>query len=175
MTTRPLFRQTIVQLEQIFAAKPSDMDTLKALDVELQHRNVPRASALLRKVKFALSGSSHLAPSAQPELFTQTQASPGAAPVPVTAPPAVILAKAAAKPAPPIDILPLMALDEAYKILRISAGSPWAEVEEARAKIVQRSNPDSVAGMSAEKRLAAQADAKCANVAYGVILQSRSG
>lgn len=174
MTTRPLLRHTIVQLEQMFAAKPSDTDTLKALNGELQHRNVARARTLLRKVKSALSGSSPLAPSSQPELFAQTQTSRSAVPVPVT-PPAVVLAKAAARATPPIDTFPPMALDEAYKVLRVSVGTPWAEVEQARAKIVERSNPDNIADMNGEKRLAVQTEAKRANVAYTVVLQSRSG
>ena len=175
MTTRPLLRHTIVQLEEMFAAKPSDTDTLKALDGELQHRNVPRATALSRKVKSALSGKSPLTPSAQPKLFSQPQALPRSVLAPVTPPPAVVLSKAVAKPTPPIDMLPPMALDEAYKVLRVLAGAPWAEVEQARAKIVQRSNPGNIADMSAEKRLAIQTNANRANVAYSVIMQSRSG
>lgn len=59
--------------------------------------------------------------------------------------------------------------------LRVTAGTIWAEVEQSRSKIVQRSNPDNIAGLSAEKRLAIQTDAKRANVAYSVILQSRNG
>jgi hypothetical protein len=175
MTTRPLLRHTIGQLEEMFAANPTDMDTLKALDGELQHRNKPRASVLLRKVKSALSGSSPLTPLAQPELFAQAQVLPRAAPAPFMTTPDVVLPEAAAKPDPPIDMLPPMTLDEAYKVLRVSAGAPWAEVEKARTNIVQRSNPDNIASMSTEKRLAVQTDAKRANVAYSVILQSRSG
>jgi hypothetical protein len=162
MTTRPLLRHTIVQLEEMFAAKPSDTDTLKALDGELQHRNVPRATALSRKVKSALSGKSPLTPSAQPKLFAQPQALPRSVLAPVTPPPAVVLSKAVAKPTPPIDMLPPMALDEAYKVLRVLAGAPWAEV-------------GNIADMSAEKRLAIQTNANRANVAYSVIMQSRSG
>ena len=105
----------------------------------------------------------------------QPQAPPRAAPIAVTTRPAVILPKTTAKPVAPIDMLAPMALDEAYKVLRVSAGAPWAEVEKARAKIVQCSNPDNIAGTSTEKRLAVQTDAKRANLAYGVIFQSRSG
>jgi len=47
MTARPLLRHTVAQLEEMFAARPSDTGTLKALDTELQFRNVPRATALL--------------------------------------------------------------------------------------------------------------------------------
>ena len=175
MTTRPLLRHTIVQLEEMFAAQSSDTDTLEALNAELQFRNVPRATALLRKVKSALTGGSLMVTSAQPELFTSAQA-----PAHPTAPPAmrpltVTLPKAIAKPTPPPAETPSMPLDEAYTVLRVTAGTVWAEVEQSRSKIVQRSHPDNIAGMSAEKRLAVQTDAKRANVAYSVILQSRTG
>src|ERR1035437_6704304 len=79
--------------------------------------------------------------------------------------PAVILPKATAKPAPPVAEIPPMALDEAYKALRVTAGASWAEVEQARFKIVQRAHPDTVAELSAAKRIAAQTEAKRANAA----------
>jgi hypothetical protein len=174
MTTRPLLRKTIAQLEEMFAAKPSDADTLKALDTELQFRNVPRATALLRKVKSVLTGGNSLIPSAQPELFISTQAPSPTIAVPISTPPVVILPKVAAKPAPPVAEIPPMALDEAYKILRVTAGASWAEVEQSRSKIVQRAHPDTVAELSAEKRTSAQIEAKRANAAYSVLLEARS-
>jgi hypothetical protein len=175
MTTRPLLRHTIVQLEEMFAAQSSDTDTLKALSAELQFRNVPRATALLRKVKSALTGGSPMVTSAQPELFTSAQAPAHPTAPPAMRPPTVTLPKAITKPTPPPAETPSMPLDEAYTVLRVTAGTVWAEVEQSRSKIVQRSHPDNIAGMSAEKRLAVQTDAKRANVAYSVILQSRTG
>ena len=174
MTARPLLRHTVAQLEEMFAAKPSDTDTLKALDTELQFRNVPRATVLLRKVKSALTGGSLLIPSAQPELFTPARVPIRAIAQPIMTPPAVILPKAAAKPASPVAEIPPMALDEAYKALRVTADASWAEVEQSRFKIVQRAHPDTVAELSAEKRIAAQTEAKRANAAYTVLLEARS-
>src|SRR5665213_1198955 len=150
MTARPLLRHTVAQLEEMFAAKPSDTGTLKALDTELQFRNVPRATALLRKVKSALTGGSLLVPSVQPELFTSARVPILSIAQPIMTPPAVILPKAVAKPAPPVAEIPPMALDEAYKALRVTAGASWAEVEQSRFKIVQRAHPDTVAELSAE-------------------------
>ena len=176
MTARPLLRHTVAQLEEMFVAKPLDPGTLKALDTELQFRNVPRATALLRKVKSAISDGSLLIPSAQPELFTpaRTPIHAIAQPQPIMTPPAVILPKAAAKPAPAVAEIPPMALDEAYKALRVTVGASWAEVEQSRFKIVQRAHPDTVAELSAEKRIAAQTEAKRANAAYTVLLEARS-
>ena len=174
MTARPLLRHTIAQLEERFAAKPSDTGTLKALDAELQFRNVPRATALLRKVKSAISDRSLLIPSAQPELFTPARTPILPIAQPIMTPPAVILPKAVVKPAPPVAEIPPMALDEAYKVLRVTAGASWAEVEQSRFKIVQRAHPETVAELSAEKRIAAQTEAKRANAAYIVLLEARS-
>jgi len=174
MTARPLLRHTVAQLEEMFATKPSDTGTLKALDTELQFRNVPRATALLRKVRSALTGGGPLIPSAQSDFFTSAQAPAYAIAVPITTPPVVILPKVAAKPAQPVAEIPPMALDEAYKILRVTAGASWEEVEQSRSKIVQRAHPDTVAELSAGKRTAAQTEARRANAAYVVLLKARS-
>jgi hypothetical protein len=169
MNSRPYMRSTIVELEDLFAAKRTDTDTLNALKTELQFRNVPRAIALLAKVKSALSGGKSLTPTAQPGLF--------AVPLPPTSaspqPPAVILPR----PTPTVtNTIPeplAMTLDEAYKLLRVTAGTSWEEVELARAKLVQRSHPDVLQGSSAEKRSAALMDAKRANAAYAALAQER--
>lgn len=65
MVSRFLMRHKIEELEQLFAASKTDTKTLKALEEELRHRQVPRAVALLDKVqgtlkipKGAKSGSS---------------------------------------------------------------------------------------------------------------------
>jgi len=62
MISRPLLRSTIVEPEALFAAKRTNTDTLNALQTELQFRNVPRATALLAKVKTALGGGMSLTP-----------------------------------------------------------------------------------------------------------------
>jgi len=59
-------------------------------------------------------------------------------------------------------------------LLRVTAGAPWEEVEQARAKIVQRCHPDALEGLSADRRIAAVDDAKRANAAYAALAQERS-
>lgn len=170
MSPRPHFRSTIVELEDLFAAKRTDTDTLTALKTELQFRNVPRATALLVKVNAALSGETLLTPTAQPGLFAST---PQPIPPPPQ-PPAVILPKPTPMPPDEASEVPVMALDEAYKLLRVTVGTPWEEVEQARSRLVQRSHPDALDGLSAEKRAAALQDAKRANAAYAVMARDRS-
>lgn len=80
MSARPYLRTTIVELEDLFAAKRTEIDTLNALKTELQFRNVPRAAALLLKVKAALMGDSPPISSTQAGLFP-------ADPQPVPSPP----------------------------------------------------------------------------------------
>lgn len=58
MTTRLYLSKTIVELEDLFAASKTDLDTLKRLAQELKHRNVPRAVKLLARVKAAADGTS---------------------------------------------------------------------------------------------------------------------
>jgi len=170
MSARPYMRSTIIELEELFAAKRTDSDTLNALEAELQFRNVPRATALLAKVKVALAGEIPLTPSAQPGLFPSAAAPVPAAPKPA----AVILPKPGPKPSDKVPEAPAMPLDEAYKVLRVTAGAPWDEVEQARAKLVQKSHPDALEGLTVEKRAAAVQDAKRANAAYAAIAQERS-
>lgn len=103
--SRSLMRHTIAELEQLFDALKADPKTLKALEEELQHRQTPRAAALLAKVqgtlkilKGAKSGFSRgiiptptIAPAAknlnqQPDLWCgQSSPVPGLAPAPALA------------------------------------------------------------------------------------------
>jgi len=52
--SRSLMRHTIAELEQLFDALKTDPKTLKALEEELQHRQMPRAVVLLAKVQGTL-------------------------------------------------------------------------------------------------------------------------
>ena len=170
MSLRPYMRAAIVELEDLFAAKRTDTDTLNALKTELQFRNVPRATALLAKVKGALSGGMSLIQTSQPKLFAAPSPPQPPSPQPVV----VILPKPTPRPADKVHDLPAIALDEAYKLLRVTAGTPWDEVEEVRARLVQRSNPNALKGLSPEKRAAAVMDAKRANAAYAALAKERS-
>lgn len=53
--SRSLMRHNIAELEQLFHALKTDPKTLKALEEELRHRQVPRAVALLAKVQGSLN------------------------------------------------------------------------------------------------------------------------
>jgi hypothetical protein len=170
VTPRPYLRSTIVELEELFAAKRTDSDTLNVLKTELQFRNVPRATALLAKVKAALSGDTSLIPTAQPGLFA---AGVQPEPPPPQQAATVILPRPIPRPAEKMPEVPAMPLDEAYKLLRVTAGRPWDEVEQARVRIVQRSHPDALEGLSAEKRAAALSEAKRANAAYAALAKER--
>lgn len=168
MNARPFLRSTIVELEDLFATKPADTDTLNALKSELQFRNVPRATALLTRVKAALSGETALIPSAQPSLFV-APSSPQPSPSQSPQLPAMILPKPILKSSEKEPGAWPMALDEAYKVLRVTEGTSWEQVEQSRAKIVQRSHPDALEGLNSDKRAAVLTEARRANAAYAAI------
>ena len=54
---RPLTQRRIYELEAMFEAKQEDPDALRLLGAELAFRSVPRATALLAKVKRVLGGA----------------------------------------------------------------------------------------------------------------------
>jgi hypothetical protein len=64
--SRSLMRHTIAELEQLFDVLKTDPKTLKALEEELQHRQVPRAVALLAKVRETLKTLKGAKPNSSP-------------------------------------------------------------------------------------------------------------
>jgi len=54
---RPLMQHGVGKLEEIFANGKADAMLLKQLEHELQHRQVPRAVALLSEVQAAMTGA----------------------------------------------------------------------------------------------------------------------
>ena len=173
MTARPLLRHTIAQLEELFATKRTLADVLKELEAELQFRHVPRAVSLLAKVRAVSKGGNLPAPPKLRSFPRQPEISSAATsvviPLATTVVPVV-----QAKSAPPTgEDVPTITLEEAYKLLRATAGSSWAEIEQVRRFLVQRAHPDNLAELSADKRTVVQADVKRANMAYSVILQSK--
>jgi DnaJ-domain-containing protein 1 len=66
-------------------------------------------------------------------------------------------------------------VEEAYKLLRVTAGTPWEEVEQSRRRLVQRSHPDVLKGLGAEKRAAVLLNAKRVNAAYAALAEERRG
>ncbi|RJG05355.1 hypothetical protein D3870_04365 [Noviherbaspirillum cavernae] len=201
---RPLLRHSIVELEQMFSVAKGDTKKLRALESELKHRNVPRAVTLLDKVQRALRGakltpkapetnepvakSAATCPSQQGALWgeesksarnnvvgttTAQPAKPPPAPVPVE-PPAKPSASTALASNPQV-VAASLSVDEAYKVLKATPGSTWEAIEQTRRQLVQQAHPERVAGLSTEGRMQVQADAKRANAAYALLLQTRTG
>lgn len=71
--------------------------------------------------------------------------------------------------------LPQIALDDAYKILKIGFGESWEKIEAARRKIVQKSNPIISSSLPKNKIKELLSEAKLANDATVVIAARRSG
>lgn len=190
---RPLMQNGISQLEALFASSMDDVKVLKKLQEELRHRQVPRAVVLAEKVEKALGGTkapldqNTAAPSGrtivqiptttpmvhQPDLWknpngaTRVQVPP--APVVRTpAPDAAALSKPSLA-----DTASMMSLDDAYKTLKVTAGSTWETIELARRQTVQRAHPTAIGNLDIEQRREAQASARRANDAYAVLRASR--
>lgn len=112
---RTLMQLGIGALEEMFEASKTDAKVLRQLENELQHRQVPRAVALLEQVQLAMKRvASSVLPRAQDELPLEPPASPAAAPVPVPVPvpvppppaparsaPAVVISAPVVQPTPP--------------------------------------------------------------------------
>jgi DnaJ-domain-containing protein 1 len=68
-----------------------------------------------------------------------------------------------------------MPLGDAYKLLKVTAGSTWELIEQTRRQLVQRSYPDRLGSMSAEGRAQVLAESKRVNAAYTLLSQARCG
>lgn len=177
---RPLMQLGVGDLEAMFARSKTDVKVLKQLEHELQYRQVPRAVALLAEVQAAMYGAAPAAPAAaptppatgsrQPGLWEQPPApvpSPVAAPVaqprPATPAPAPASPPTAKPPQPPA---PLMPVEDAYKLLKATAGSTWESIEQTRRQLVQQSHPARMKTLGPERRAQALAEARRVNAAY---------
>lgn len=181
---RPLIQLGVGNLESLFAKSKADVKVLKQLEHELQYRQVPRAVALLAEVQAAMSRAQSVPPAT-------TQSNPVPVPVPKQqsllerpiTPAAVPRPTEPVVKAPaPTSILktpqaaqPLMSLDDAYKLLKVTAGSTWESVEQTRRQLVQQSHPARLKLMSPETRMQTLAEAKRVNAAYGTLSQARCG
>lgn len=130
MTERPLFRSTIVELEDLFRDSSPDVNAMQRLEGELTHRQVPRAVALLAQVRKVLKGQNTSEPTvtepipAQPNLFTE---------VPSDAPKLQAAPESNLKPEPAKKTdLPAKTTEEAYRILHVTAATSWPDIEQAR-------------------------------------------
>jgi hypothetical protein len=175
----------------MFVRQRTDKDALKALETELEFRHVPRAISLLRRVKAALKAGGSSGLPEQPKLFEPVSSLLRSRPEPAFILPkpeptsSVVSPKPEVRPSNlenpatstpiPIPEVSQLALDEACKVLHVTPGTPWAEIELSRSRIVQRAHPDAVERLSPEKRAAARAEAQRANAAYAALLEARRG
>lgn len=199
---RTLMQLGIGALEEMFEASKTDAKALRQLENELQHRQVPRAVALLEQVQLAMKRvASSVLPRAQDELPLEPPAALAAVPFPPPSAPerlgsAVVVsapviqptpssvpqptrppaAETAAAPHAPVERAPIptMSLDDACKLLKVTLASPWQEVELSRRKLVLLSHPQHVVGMLPERQEAARTEARRVNAAYAVLSASRT-
>jgi len=196
---RTLMRLGIGALEDMFSSSKGDAKVLRQLENELQHRQVPRAVALLVEVQLAMKGvASSALPRVQDELPLEPLAAPAA--VPVLPPPerpaatAAVVDAAVTRPAPlsaaqrvhplvaaPVPLarverasIPAVSLDDACKLLKVTLGAPWQQVELSRRKLVLLSHPRHVIGMTPDRQEAVRDEARRVNAAYLVLSAART-
>jgi DnaJ-domain-containing protein 1 len=164
----------IGDLEALFAKSKSDAKVLRQLEQELQHRTVPRAVAMLQKVRKALKQATTEAHSPVIDQgVARAPVRPWAVPLPpvVSQPPVV--------PQPTVTVtqspLPQISLEDACRILEVRPGDSWEEVEQSRRKLVLLSHPDRLVGLSAAQAEKARDAARRVNDACLVIAARRSG
>lgn len=160
---RPLMQLGVGDLEALFSKSKTDVEVLKQLEHELQYRQVPRAVALLAQVRAATYG---VTPAAPAVVLTPLASAPRQ-PTPPTAPAPTPAAKA------PQPAVPVMPLEDAYKLLKSTAGSTWESIEQTRRQLVQQSHPARLKSLSPEKRVQVLAEAKRVNAAYDALCRAR--
>lgn len=179
--SRPLIQRGVGDLEALFAHSKTDISALEQLEHELQHRQMPRAVALLAEVRAAIDSASRGSTSTKEDAAPQQKglweqsiapgiAAPTAAPVPVErvrAPADLIV------PMKKKDSAPSISLEDAYKLLQANSGSAWESIEQVRRQLVQQSNPARLKTMSPEKRDQALEEVKMVNAAYAVLSRAR--
>lgn len=186
---RPLMQRRIEQLEELFRTNGKDEKVLEQLEYELNFRQVPRARALLLRVQAVLAQrSAQVASTAATNAPTQGDllahnaqiGLPVRAPtewkphVPVFTPPPI--RSLSPPPTTPTTepLSPSMSVAEAYKVLGVPPSASWDVIELARRRIVQQAHLQRLASIAADKRAAAQAEARRANEACSAIRQARA-
>lgn len=199
---RTLMQLGIGALEELFATSKTDAKVLRQLENELQHRQVPRAIALLDHVQLAMQCvASPALPRAQDELPLESPATPVVVPTqppPGRPEPAAVASAPAAQSTPPSALqqvrpplvvpvavpvpstrveresLPAVSLDDACKLLKVTLGSAWQEVELTRRTLVLLSHPRHVVGMTPARQEAVLDEARRINAAYAVLSAARA-
>jgi hypothetical protein len=190
---RPLMQLGIGQLEGLFSTSKTDPKLLKELEYELQHRQVPRAVALLAEVQAAMHGETVVSPWTSTPAQSQTRTPlvgqsglwdrPAEQLAPVLAS-ASVSAVDSAEPAvrqperppimkPAVPPVTVISVEDAYKLLKATAGSTWDSIEQTRRIFVMQSHPKQLKAMSSEKRNRVLAEANLVNAAYAVLSRAR--
>lgn len=199
---RPLMRQGIAQLEELFVASKSDQDVLAQLEEELQHRQTSRAIALLVKVKSAKNNGSatglaiasaqeatsiRRTSNSQPDLWKKSAVEPeslgsisvhdpAVATISYMANPSSVVDVPSLRSTSPInsvDIASTMSVTAAYAELKATPSSTWKSIEHTRRQLVQQAHPNRMATLSADQRTQALEKVKRVNAAYAVVRQFR--
>ena len=128
------------------------------------------------------------APLKQPNVWGEAPSSEvpgvGTPPVPPVAsalPPQVLRPASPARPADPpsvskpaAPITPTMPIEDAYKLLKATAGSTWESIEQTRRQLVQQAHPSRVRSIGSERRAQHEAEARRVNAAYAVLSKQRA-
>lgn len=191
--SRPLLSHGIAQLEGLFITGKSDIDALRELERELQHRQTSRAVALLAKVRAAmpLADAESKAPSspilssarepqvgvARTHLWDDTESvSDASGAMSLFSKSTAVKGYEATPVMPPVSFPPpafVVPLEEAYSLLKATPTTPWEAIEETRRTLIQQWHPSRLKAMSAEKHSVALEEAKRINAAYASLSSSR--
>lgn len=194
--TRPLARVGIDELEALAVPQGISTKDLRSIAFELRHRSTLRATLLLDKINLKLKVPGTSEPADTRDLAgTPTPTQNGFEfDVPIFAPtelpkrlPKPVPIAAASQPVPvtlpvftevgalaPETATITMSVEQAYRILKATSASTWDAIEFSRRQLVARAQPDSLAKLDPAKRKAMLTEAREVNIAYKVLLQSRS-
>ena len=192
----PLIQNGSDPFENVYTASQADSQELGQLKTERQHRHVPKAAALVIEVQARVCAEASLAsPLIKIPSTALTVAAADEPAVVFNYPLASIsISTSASLPAPaeiqtepswkPLMLLtppaqePLpipMSVDDACQLLKVTLGSTWELIEQARRSLVLSAHPSNVATLSPNKRMKAFTDAARVNAAYLKLFTLRQG
>lgn len=173
--SRPLIQLGVADLQAMFAKSKTDLESLMQLEHELRHRQVPRAVALLDEVRAAIQAAPSSPSVSSLPLSELLQQPPTKAQAPAVVPPPTSQGKTPATPAakPAQAIVPTVGLEDAYGLLKASAGSTWESIEQTRRQLIQQSHPSRLKSVSAERHAQVLAEARRINAAYDTLFRFR--
>lgn len=176
--SRPFIQYGIGQLEELFKSATQNREVLLQLQNELRNRHVPRAAALLIKVRKVLkdvdapAGTSMPTSGATEEQSVAKDRDPEVSPdLFSSASEAQSTTRDTQRTAPSSAE---MSEQEAYALLGLPLSASWEAIESARRQIVQRASPARIHGKGPLERNWVVSQAKTANEACALILQLRA-